>query len=276
MKNTHNESDKTNAINHLRLGQGARRGNLLVGCLTVLAVVLVLVIIGTIFVMRSYRGWLAKGMTSMTDAVLVEMNIDETEHGEIMEHVESLMTKYEQKELDLEDLGEVLESIVESPLMGAAMVGGIEALYFDDSGLSDDEKAEGLVQLGRYAQGLREDSIDPETVETVLASVSTDLPDDNDIQLNFQVDASGTSNFALRSSDEVSDDDLRAVFAEAKSKADEAGIIAEPEEIDLSDALGVAIAEALGEDPSTWVEGYEGPAEVQIEPVEPPVVDEEP
>ena len=125
------------------------------------------------------------------------------------------------------------------------------------------------------------DSIDPSTLDTVLASISTNTPDGNDIQLNFQVNSAGTSQFALRSADEVSDDELREVFAQAKAKADETGIADVPQEIDLSDALGVAIAEALGEDPSDWVEGYEAPAETPTTPVtpdepEPPVPDEEP
>lgn len=239
-----------------------RRGNMLVGCLTVLGIVLVIMIIATVFVIRSYRGWIATGIETSVDAVLVEMQIDDAEQGEIMAHVNTLMTRYKDKDIGLEELGLVLESIAESPLLGAAIIGGVDALYFKESGLTDEEKTEGRLQLARYAQGLRAKSIEPESLELVLASVSTTTPDENDIQLQYEQGPWGSSQFALRSADEVSDDDLRAVFVEAKAKADEAQIDEVPEEIDISDTLGVAIANALGEDPSDWVPGYELPSPV--------------
>lgn len=264
MQNTHTMKNyKPNNNRHLR------RGNMLVGCLTVLGVVLVVVIIATIFVVRSYRGWIATGIEKSVDAALVEMNLGDAEQGEIMGHVNTLMTRYESKEIGLEELGKVLESIAESPLLGAAIIGGVDALYFAESTLSDEEKADGRVQLARYAEGLRLQSIDPQTLDAVLSSVSTTTPDENDIQLQYQQGPMGSSRLALRSADEVSDDDLRAVFAEAKANADAAGIEETPEEVDISDALGIAIANALGDDPADWVPGYlPPPPEVETQPVD--------
>jgi hypothetical protein len=238
---------------------------MLVGCLTVLGIVLVILIIATIFVMRSYRGWIATGIEKSVDAALVEMQLDDAEQGEVMAHVNTLMTRYKDKEIGLEDLGGVLASIAESPLIGVAIIGVMDAVYFSESGLSEEEQAEGRLQLGRYAQGLREQTIDLDTLETVLDSVSTTTPDSDDIQINIP----DALNISLRSSDEVSDDDLRAVIEQAKAQADEAGIAEVPEEIDISDTLGIAIADALGEDPGEWVTGYVLPApEVETEPVD--------
>ncbi|MBO6739881.1 MAG: hypothetical protein JJ916_08490 [Phycisphaerales bacterium] len=231
---------------------------MLVGCLTVLGIVIVILIIATVFVVRSWRGWTAGWVESGVDAVLVEINIDESEKGEVLSHVNTLMTRFKDKDIGFEELKLVLESVAESPLMGAAIIGGVDAIYFKESGLSDEEKADGRLQLARYAQGLREKSIDPDTLESVLDSVSTATPDNDDIQINIPE----ALNITLRSADEVSDDDLRAVFAEAKAKADEAEIEATPVPIDISDELGVAIANALGEDPSEWVPGYTLPEAV--------------
>lgn len=240
---------------------GTRRGNMLVGCLSVLAVVLVLAIIATIFVMRSYRGWIATGIEKAVDTALIEMQIDDAEQSEIQVHVQTLMTKYTSKQISNEQLGEVFETLIESPLVAAAVLGGIDKLYFVDSELSDEEKAAARVQLRRYANGLFDETIDPNTLETVLASVSTSNPDDNDIVIQHQFGSNGTSQYALRSADEVSDDELRELVAQAQAKADEAGIEANPPEVDLSDTLGVALAQALGEDPTLWVPGYIEPSE---------------
>lgn len=253
-----------------------RRGNLLVGCLTVLGVVVIVLIVSTIFVVRSWRGWVAGWTETAVDAALVEMQIDDAEHAEIMAHVTKLMGRYENKDLTMSDLGQVLESLVESPLAGTVLIGGIKAMYIDDSGLSDEEKGDGQTQLARYAQGMRDELIDPDSIEEVLASVSTTTPDGDDIQLSYGQGPTGTTQYALRSSDEVSDDDLRAMFEAARLKADEAGIDAEPEEVDLSDTLGVAIAQALGEDPAEWVPGWNEGSEIEVEVETQPVENDGP
>ncbi len=239
---------------------------MLVGCLTVLGIALIVVIIATVFVIRMWRGWAAGWMESGIETALVEMKIDDAEQGEIMAHVNTLMTQFKDKEIGFEELVLVVESIAESPLLGSAIIGGVDAMYFKDSGLSEEEKAEGRLQLARYAQGLREKSIDPDTLESVLDSVSTATPDGDDIQINVPEKL----NITLRSADEVSDDDLREVIAQAKAKADEAAIHEIPEEVDISDALGIAIANALGDDPADWVPGYlPPPPEVETQPVDP-------
>ena len=254
----------------------ARRGNMLVGCLAVLGVVVLIIVIGTIFVVRSYRGWIAGGVEKATDAVLVEMQLDDQEQTEIMAHVTTLLDKYTSKEIDNEEFFGVFAKLVESPLVAAAMVGGIDKLYFAKSDLSDDEKAAARVQLRRYANGLFEKQIDKDSIEVVLASVSTTTPDDDDIRLQYQAGPNGTTEYALRSPDQVSDDDLRELVAAAQAKADEAGVEANPPEIDISDTLGIAIAEALGEDPSQWVPNADQLLEAPSEPVEQtPIEDEE-
>lgn len=259
-----------------------QRGNLLVGCLSVLAVVIVLAIIATVFVVRSYRGWVAKGIEKTVNAAMVEMKIDDDEQSEISGHVQTLMGKYTAKEISNGQLGLVFEKLVESPLVAAGMLGGIDRLYITESDLSDEEKAAARVQLRRYANGLFDETIDPDSVETVLASVTTKNPDDNDIVIQHQFGGTGTSTYALRSADEVSMEDLQAMIAAAQAKADEAGVEANPAEVDLSDTLGIAIAQALNEDPQEWVPGYvpEEPAalpEPQADtPAEEPQADDEP
>ncbi|MEZ6163326.1 MAG: hypothetical protein R3B67_02710 [Phycisphaerales bacterium] len=237
-----------------------RRGNLLVGCTAVLAVVIVLGIIATVFVVRSYRGWVATGIEKGVDATLVELEIDDSEQEQIKGHVATLLEKYKTKQIDNVQFFGVFEKLVDSPLVAAAMVGVIDKLYIDDSGLSEDEKTHAAVQLRRYAMGLSQKDISANTLESVLASVSTDTPDDNDIRMQYQAGPGGTTEYALRSQDEVSDDDLRELIAQAMAEADAAGIQANPAEIDLSDTIGVAMANALGEDPADWVPGYELPA----------------
>lgn len=232
-----------------------RRGGWLIGCGVTLVILLIITIVATVFVVRSYRGWVAGGIQTAADKALVKMQIDDQEHVQIMGHVQTLMTRYEKKEITNKQLGVVFEKLIESPLMAAVMVGGIDKLYLVGSDLSDEEKATARLQLRRYASGLFDETIDPDSIETVLASVSTTTPDEDDIRLQYQFGSGGTAEYALRSADEVSADDLRELVAQARTMADVAMVEPDPAPIDLSNTMGIAIAEALGDDPDDWVPG---------------------
>ncbi|MDF1809600.1 MAG: hypothetical protein P1U42_07890 [Phycisphaerales bacterium] len=240
-------------------GRHKRQGNILVGCLVAFGIFLVIAIIATVFVARSWRGWVSGGLTQGLTLALEEAKIDESERLEILAHLDTLMVKFETKEVTLKELGTVVEKIVESPILPAAMVMSADQLYFDQSDLSEEEKAQARIELSRFSTGLVDKSIHPDALTEVLSPISTNTPDDNDIVLNLQVGANGQSTVnALRSADEVSADDLRELVSIAKAKADEVEITQTPEQIDLSNEIAIAIAKALNEDPTSWLpEGVE-------------------
>lgn len=243
--NTQDLSRSFAPIRHRK--HAARRGNLLVGCGVVLVVVIVLLVIGGIFVAMNVRGWTAGWGTNMVDTVLTEAQIDPVEHKEIMAHVESLMTRFEDGEIEWNQLGKVADELMQSPVVPAAMVMAIDSLYISGSELEDAEKMQARTDLARYAQGLFDESISPNTVDDVLEPVITHTPDENDIRLNLQIDKNGTSVTALKSADDVTTEELRTLISNAKAQADEVGVTETPEPIDLSDELAKAIGIALGE-----------------------------
>jgi hypothetical protein len=228
----------------------ARRGNLLVGCGVVLVIVVVALVVAGVWVSQSWRGWTSSAIRSGTNQVLTEARIDPIEQQEIMVHVDELMNKFENGDITLEQLGTIAEQIAKSPIVPAAMVIITDNLYIDQSELSDEEKADARIQLARYAQGVKDKDIDPESAQEVLDPISTDTPDSNDIVLNITYSQSGKKTRALRSPDQVSADDLRAVVEKARTFADEAGVSETPDEIDLSDELGAAIDRAMGNAPA--------------------------
>jgi len=246
-----------------------RHGNVLVGCLIAIAVVVLLLIAGGIFVMLNWRGWTASGMSSLLTKGLDQTQISQVEKDEIIAHIDTLMTRFKDKDVTLEQLGNVVEEIAQSPLLPAAMVMSADAIYIENSDLDQAEKDQGKVELLRFAQGLFDETIEPEAFNDILEPISTNSPDENDIVLNISFDANGqtSSTYAIRSADEVTSEDLRALIANAKAKADEAEITETPTPIDLSNEIAIAIASALGEDPVLWLP--EG-----VEYVPEPIVDE--
>jgi hypothetical protein len=121
-----------------------------------------------------------------------------------------------------------MESVVESPLMTTLAVSAIERKYVTNSGLTDQEKAEGRQTLRRFLRGAIDDKIDQQGMDAALVHVA-----DKDSQGSWQ----------LR--DRVSDEDLREFFKTAKAEADEAQVEAEPEDIDPSDEFQRIIDEAM-------------------------------
>ena len=245
--NTQDLTRRLSPIRHRK--HTTRRGNLLVGCGVVLVVVIILLVIGGIFVAMNVRGWTANASTKAIDQMLTEAQIDPDEHAEIMVHIDSLMTRFVDGDVEWGQFGKIAEQLVHSPVVPAALVIGLDRLYLSNSGLASEEKVQSRIDLARYTQALFDDALPPESINDVLAPVITNNPDDNDIKLNLKMDENGRSITALKSADEVSDEDLRTLVASAKAKADEAGIGEKPVEIDLSDEIGKAIGIALGEIP---------------------------
>ncbi len=255
-----------------------RRGNLLVGCGVVLLIFVILLAIGGYIVATSWRGWTASTSTKMIDSMLTSAQIDAEEHSEIMVHVTELMQRFEDKDITVEQLGSVVEQLAKSPIIPSAMVISIDRLYIAQSDLSDEEKAQGRIDLARYTEGLFDESIEPDSINDVLESVITHSPDDNDIRLNLKIDENGRTVTALRSADEVTTEDLQQLLATAKSLADEAGITETPQEVDLSDEIQRAIGIALGEivvEEEPEIEANETEAVEPSEPADAETVDDD-
>lgn len=280
MKQTHRTQTNHHAQYADRLHH--RRGNLLVGCGVVLAVLVILVAIGGYIVATNWRSWTASTSTKMIDTMLTEAQIDPDEHAEIMLEIESVMERFENKEITVEEIGKIVEELAESPVIPAALVIALDKLYITTSGLPEEERVQARTDLTRFTQGLFDESIDPNAINGVLEPVVTNTPDDNDIRLNLTLDQGGGTITALRSADEVSDEELRTLIANAKSKADEAGVGENPEPIDLSDEIKKAIGIALGEI-SRETDSLPDPSDTpdldpdqSTDPIDEPIDDQEP
>lgn len=256
-----------------------RPANVLVGCLVAIAIVVILAIIAVIYVAMTWRGYMSGWAKQGVVAVLVESRIEQDEQDEIMVHIDTLMTRFENKEVTFKQLSSVIEELTESSVPAAAMVISIDRIYLAESALEDSEKAQGRIELARFGQGLFDKTIPEDSLHDVLKPVTTTTPDNNDIRLNLTLGNNNQQITALRSADEVSDDELRELIATAKAKADEAGITETPSPIDLSDEIGTAIANALEEDPNEWIglDHHEDSADdvivPAIEPTTEPAID---
>lgn len=246
-----------------RLTRTQRRGGWLVGCGIALAVLVLLVIGVVVVISMNWRGWTASGMRAGADAMITEMPIEEAEKLETQAVVSDFVERFRAGDISVEQLGLVLQEIAESPLIPAGATIGVSHAYFEQSTLDEAEKAEGRVQIGRIAQGLADQTLDPAIVRDVLAPLEAQAGDTNFIQF----DVNG-QRMRIKEPGTPTDDELRVFIDNARTIADSNLLPPTPPPFDLSDELDQAIRRALGETPSPEGDGSV-PVPVVPEPVTP-------
>ena len=200
------------------------------GCLIAFVVVLALVLIAGLIVMKNWRGWVAGQMTVAIDAILESSDLPAQEQVEVKEQLLRVTDAFREGRISGEQFGEILQQLAESPLMASLVVTVAEAKYLSQSGLTEDEKVAARQNLSRFVLGINNGEIDKQVIDEVMPPIA---------------DRNADGGWELRN--EVSDDQLREFLAGVKTKADEADIPVEVEEIDPSEQFRRIIDDVLGE-----------------------------
>lgn len=202
----------------------------LIGCLVMFVIGALIVAAIAFWVSQNWREWASVGADAINDSIDAS-DLPAEEKAEIKIEVERLAEAVRGGRISIDELALMFEKLTEWPLMPSINASMAETKYFDRSGLSDEEKAEGRVALHRFLRGMIDEKINQQATDRVLAHIATRQADDT---------------WRLR--DQVSDDELRAFLAEAKREADQAAIPEEPESFDPSDEFKRIIDESLGEE----------------------------
>lgn len=209
--------------------QPVKQGNgCLKGCLIVVVVLVILTIISGWFVSQNWRGWAATFVRSTLEETLNESGLPEDEKQQIQEQVDRVVAAFEEGQLTEEQVNTLLDELAESPLAASVVAYTIEKKYFDSSGLTDEEKEAGKTTLRRCVRGWMDDDLTDEDIDAVLTHIGT-KDDDGNWELH----------------DEVTDDELKAFLADAKERADNAGVAETVEEVDPSDEIERIVNAAL-------------------------------
>jgi len=242
-----------------RMGRVHRRGNWLMGCGIALAIFLLLLIGIGVFVAMNWRGWAATGMRQGMTAAIAELPVDDAEKAETQAVVDDFVARFEAGDISMQQLAMVMQEITESPVMPAGMAMGVSKAYFEGSGLTPDEKADGQTQIARIAHGLTSNAVTQEDLRAILTPIEAAAGDRDVIQ--FQL---GNRQIRLKAPTIVTDNDLRAFIAQAREQADSRALPPTPPTFDLSGELDRAIRTALGEQVDVPVDA--GVIEVPVEP----------
>lgn len=209
-----------------------RRAGAMTGCLAVLAVLLVLLVVGGIFVAIKWRSWVATGVESTMMKAVEAVHLPDGERAAIEQEITTLMQEFRDKKVSLEQLVKVAEEVSRSPMLPAASVLAMQASYLDKSGLSAEEKDAGSGQVARFAWGMYGKTIPDTKLDDVLKPIAT-----RDI---------GGGNLRFREVKDVTDEDLRTLFANAKAEADAAGVPDPAPRVNVAEEFSKAVDRALG------------------------------
>ncbi|MEZ6241905.1 MAG: hypothetical protein R3B57_02580 [Phycisphaerales bacterium] len=223
----------------------ARRGNAMTGCLVVLAVVVVLVVGGVIFVAVKWRGWVASWGSEAAISFVEKSDLPDEEKAQVTAQIDSLATEFKNGNLTVEQMGEIFKALMESPLVPAAIVYGARTEYLNPSGLSDEEKEAGELALSRLSYGVSTKEIPTKTVEAVFEPIKTASATGKGVHINNK-----DLRLNLKPPEECTDEELREVIANAAEAADAAGVPETPPAIDVSDEIQKAIDKAKGVAPA--------------------------
>jgi hypothetical protein len=184
------------------------------------------------WVSRNWRNWAASLASEGIRQGIEASQLPAQEKQEIMVQVDRVAKAFRERTISDEQLGRLIDKLVESPLMSSVMASAIGTQYLDKSGLSEEEKTQGRQTLLRFIRGSIDGKISEEGRDAAMKHVA-----DRDAGRNWQI----------RRQDQVSDADLKAFLDEAKTQADQAQIPDQPESFDPSDEFKKIIDEAMKE-----------------------------
>ena len=200
----------------------------LIGCFG--AILVVMLVCGGL-------GWYAVSnvkrlATNVTRDAIVGMiestELPDDEKQELIGQVDRVVDQYKAGKITLEQIGQIVEELGESPLIGAAVVFFAESKYLDASGFSDEEKTAARRTLQRTARGIHEGLLQMDQLEDSIAIISRTGPD-GERQLK----------------DQVTDEELREFLASLKQLADDAGVPDEEFTVDIGEAFKEVVDRAL-------------------------------
>ena len=228
----------------------ARRGNLLVGCLAVLGVVILLALIGGVIVYMNWKGWTASAMNAGMKAAVQESQLPAEQVGRINTQIDQLTGAFESGDVTMEDLASVIQVMEDHPILPIGVLEYIEYNSLRAAGITDEERAAGARATQRLQRAMVEGKMVLEDIEPVLEPVSQRGPDGN-----------------IQPLQNPTAPQVRLYIEGAKNKADELGIPDEDYDVDVAEQIEDLINDTLGREvvSAPPAEGASPPAPAQEE-----------
>ena len=247
---------RLNTLINSQRSPSTRRGGAVAGCLIALAIVVVIAIIGVVVLVLNWKGILTSVIDAGAEQAITESSLPEGEKPELIAIIKDTTKRFRDGDIDDSQLEALVQNLATTDLWHVGAAYSADNGYVQAStGLTDDEKADGSVQLMRIAEGLYNGSVDRADYETVFTPIIDDTQD-----TSFDANGEQIRFLIFRDPADVTDDQLKEVIESARTLADDNQVSAAPTMIDLSDALQAEIDGAMAGTPASAPAEPEGPA----------------
>ncbi len=241
------------------------RGSFLVGCLSTLAVLLILFLVGSIYTYTHWKGWTAEGMRKVMTSLIDDSQLSEDQKTQIIVEIDALADEFKAGNVSLEELAEVAQELAESPLILMGTVQALKSHYVDSSDMNDEEKADAEQQLQRFTRGMYEDKIAEAKIDEVLQPLLKQPGDGEDVTVGMSITV---NNRAWNFKESISREELDKFIENVRAASDEGSVPDEPYEIDIAQEITAAIDRALNRN-AAQVTAEDPPATNQLPAGEP-------
>jgi len=203
-----------------------------VGCLVIVALVVVLGIVLYFKAEDWARAAAAKFVEVAADEVMDEVGLSDEEKRSASGPVREFARKIRDGEASAEQIAAVVEEFAEGKAWAALLMRGFQTKYLDPSELSEEGKAAGRVVVGRFTEGLLKESIPQERLEEISNIVTYKI-----------TGTDGQEQRKLKES--ITADELKSCLAIMKDAADTGGVDNREFTHDIGEMIGQAIERGM-------------------------------
>lgn len=202
--------------------------NFAMGCGCAIGCLLLVVVALSVWIAMNWKHWAAVFTKQAAADAVAKSSLSPDDKARVLKRINQLADDFEAGKVSLQQVGQVMEQIAQSPLLPLGLVMAADEKYVKPSGLSDEEKDAGRRTLQRLARGAFEKTIPEHDTQEVMKLVMDHQPDGSE-----------------RLKERLTDNELKAFLEKAKEKADAANVPDEPFEVNIADELEKAIDKAL-------------------------------
>ena len=210
-----------------------------IGCLVAFGLCVVVCAGAGFYAFRQAKTIASSFARQGVESVLDEANLPAEEESAILEQFDRVSEAFQSGDLTMEDLGQITENLAESDIPALITLKAIETRYLDESGLSDAEKEEARKILVRVVQGAIDEKFDQADIKRLTDHFLVS-PDPSAEALPEEIGADDWKQ-------SMTDDELRALIADARELVESKDIPEVDEEIRISDVLRGAIDEVMSQ-----------------------------
>lgn len=200
----------------------------LIGCVVVAVVSLAVCGGAGVYVWMQAATWATDATTYVMKEGIKASQMREADKTAVIAEIDRVADGFKSDKITSDELGEIMEALMESPLISLLIITEFQNQQLERSGLSQEEKEAARLTLQRVTRGVAERKITNQDLEPAMMQVTQASPDDGDM-----------------SEPPMTDEEWRQYLASLESLAESKSVEAGEFQLDVAKELRRIVDEAV-------------------------------